>query len=54
MIVIAGAVIGAFIGDRRARARGGNAADRAQYAVVYGIVLGLVGLFVTLILDRNL
>jgi len=53
MIVIAGAVIGAIIGYRQAASRGGNAMDRAQYAAVHGIALALLGLFITLIIDRN-
>ncbi|MDF1621344.1 hypothetical protein [Pseudothioclava nitratireducens] len=52
MFVIAGLVIGAIWGDRRAKARGGNGFDRAQYAAVHAIALALLGLIITLIVDR--
>ncbi|PCD75816.1 hypothetical protein [Pseudothioclava arenosa] len=52
MIVIAGAVIGAFLGYLRAAKAGGNGFDRAQYAAVYAIGLALLGLLITLIADR--
>ena len=54
MFVIGGLLVGAIGGGLRAKARGGKAADIAQYATVYAIVLGLVGLFITLFLDRML
>lgn len=54
MFVIAGLVLGAMGGAWQARRRGGRAADIAQYAAVYAILFGLLGLFVTLILDRML
>lgn len=54
MFVIAGLVLGAMAGAWQARKRGGRAADIAQYAAVYAILFGLVGLFLTLLLDRML
>jgi len=54
MFVIGGLVLGAIGGGLRARARGGKAADIAQYAAVYAILFGLLGLFLTLYLDRML
>lgn len=54
MFVIGGLLLGAIGGGLRARARGGKPADIAQYATVYGILFGLIGLFVTIILDRML
>jgi hypothetical protein len=54
MLVIGGLVIGALGGGLRARARGGKAADIAQYAAVHAIIFGLIGLFLTLYLDRML
>lgn len=54
MFVIGGLVLGTLAGAYTARKRGGRPADMAQYAAVYGIALGLLGLFVTLILDRLL
>ncbi len=54
MFVIGGLLLGAISGGLRARARGGKAADIAQYAVVHAIIFGLLGLFITLYLDRML
>lgn len=52
MLIIAGAVIGALIGDRRAAKRGGSLADRAQFAAVHGIGLALIGLIATIAIGR--
>ena len=52
MFVIGGVVIGVIIGVLRARARGGKAADMAQYAAAHAILLGLIGLGVTIAVDR--
>lgn len=52
MIVIAGLVLGAIGGALRARSRGGKPLDQAQYATGYGIAFGLVGMFVTIALER--
>jgi hypothetical protein len=54
MFVIGGFLIGAIGGGLRARARGGKGADIAQYAAVYGILFALIGLFITVYLDRML
>jgi hypothetical protein len=54
MIVIGGFLLGAIGGGLRARSGGGKLADIAQYAAVYGILFGLVGLFITVFLDRVL
>lgn len=52
MYILAGILIGAFIGDRRARKRGGNGLDRLQYGAVHALALALVGLFLTIIINR--
>ena len=52
MIVIGGMVIGALLGGFTAKRRGGKPADIAQYAGVYAIVLGIVGLVVTIAYSR--
>lgn len=52
MIIIAALVIGALIGARTAKKRGGALADILQYAAVYAIALGIVGTIVTVLLDR--
>ena len=54
MIVIGGFVLGALFGAFTANRRGGKAADMAQYAAGYGIALCLIGLFVTIVLERLL
>lgn len=54
MFVIGGLLVGAIGGGFRARARGGKAADILQYALVHAILFGLLGLFITLYLDRML
>ena len=54
MIVIGGLILGLVLGGWTARRRGGKAADIAQYATVYAMAFGLLGLFVTLVLDRML
>jgi uncharacterized membrane protein YfcA len=54
MIVIAGALSGAILGWLAARKRGGTRWDIAQYAAAYAIALALLGLFVTILLDRTL
>ena len=54
MLVIGGLMLGALTGGLTARRRGGKPADIAQWAAVWGILFGLVGLFLTLFLDRML
>lgn len=54
MIVIAGLVLGAIGGALRARRRGGKPLDQLQYAAGYGIAFGLLGMFVTIGLERML
>jgi hypothetical protein len=52
MIVIAGLVFGALLGARTALKRGGKRLDALQYAAGYGIAFALLGLFLTLFIDR--
>lgn len=54
MIVIAGALLGASWGAWLARSRGGKPADMAQYAAAFAIAFALLGLFVTIFIDRSL
>jgi len=51
MIVIAAALIGAALGASRARARGGNRLDMAQYGAAHAIAFALLGLFATIVID---
>lgn len=52
MIVITGAVFGAFLGALRARNRGGRRLDMLQYGTAHAIALALIGVFLTIALDR--
>ncbi|MBV0890475.1 hypothetical protein KTN05_01245 [Paracoccus sp. Z118] len=52
MIVIAAIILGALLGDRRARKAGGNRSDRLQYAAAHALAFALVGLFATIAVDR--
>lgn len=52
MIVIAGLTLGVVFGYWRAAKRGGNGFDKTQYMLVHAILFGVIGLFVTIIIDR--
>jgi hypothetical protein len=52
MIVIVGLVGGLVWGWLTARRRGGTVFDRVQYALVYSILFGIVGLLLTIIIAR--
>lgn len=52
MIIIAGLLGGAALGAATARNRGGNRLDIAQYAFVWGIIGALLGLIVTIVIQR--
>ncbi|MBN2759527.1 MAG: apolipoprotein acyltransferase [Rhodobacteraceae bacterium] len=54
MIVIVGMILGAAMGWRNAAKRGGNSMDKAQYAGVGVIAGGLLGLFVTIGVEKVL
>ncbi len=52
MIVIFLGVLGALIGGFTARKRKGNRKDIAQYAAGYAMAFMIVGLVVTVLIDR--
>jgi len=52
MIIIAGLLGGAAWGVVKARRQGGNRLDMLQYAAVGAIAGGLLGLVVTLVIER--
>ncbi|EKE71800.1 MULTISPECIES: hypothetical protein [Roseobacteraceae] len=52
MIVILLALIGGLFGWRMAKTRGGNRLDKLQYAAVYLMVGAMVGLLLTVIIER--
>lgn len=54
MIVIVLAILGAVIGGLTARKRNGNRKDIAQYAAGYAMAFIIVGMVLTVILDRVL
>lgn len=54
MIVVLGMLAGGYWGYASARKQQGNRKDMAQYAAVGVIVGGLVGLFVTIGLEKML
>lgn len=47
-------LIGATIGGMTAKRRKGRTADIAQYAAVYGILFTIIGLLLTIIIQRVL
>lgn len=52
MIIIAAFVIGAFVGDWRARKASGNTRDRLHFAAVYALAFAAVGVLGTVALER--
>ncbi|MEO6300246.1 MAG: hypothetical protein ABIV25_10120 [Paracoccaceae bacterium] len=52
MVWTSAIVIGAILGATMARQRGGKVLDMLQYGAVYGIAFGLVGLAISILLDR--
>ena len=52
MIVIAALVIGILLGIANAKRRGGRGKDMLQYAVAFGILFAILGLFITIIVHR--
>ncbi|MBB97748.1 MAG: hypothetical protein CML68_24510 [Rhodobacteraceae bacterium] len=52
MIILASAALGVFIGVMTARKRGGAKLDMAQYGASFGIAFALLGLVVTVFIDR--
>jgi len=54
MIVLAGLALGAIYGALLANKRGGKALDSLQYAAGFGIAFCILGVFVTIFLERML
>ncbi len=52
MIILASALFGILFGIANARKRKGNRLDMAQYAAGYGIAFLLLGIVVTIIIER--
>lgn len=54
MIVLGGFFFGAMAGAATALRRGGRKLDALQYAAGFGVCFGLLGLFLTIFLERML
>ncbi len=54
MIIAAGFILGIFLGGFTAKKRGGKTLDILQYAAVYAIAFTLLGLFASIIIERNI
>ena len=52
ILAFIGAVIGIILGWFRATKRGGDTADKLQYAAAHGIALLLVGYFIALFMAK--
>lgn len=52
MFVFGGMLIGAIWGGMTARRRGGKPLDMAQYAAGYGILFALLGMVLTVAVNR--
>lgn len=52
MIVLASALLGIIIGVTTAKKRGGNRKDLLHYAAGYGLAFVIVGMFLTVTIDR--
>lgn len=52
LLMIAAFAIGAFVGWRRAAARGGDRLDKLQYGVAHGIALSLATLALAILAAR--
>jgi hypothetical protein len=54
MIVIAAVILGALLGAHRARIRQGTGFDIAQYAAAHAIFFAIIGLILTVIVEKLL
>lgn len=52
MIILICAILGVVTGVTIARRRGGKGADMAQYAAGYAIAFMIVGLFLSILIER--
>ena len=50
---LAGMLFGAIFGAYRAKSKGGKGKDMAQWAIVFAIIFGLVGLFALIFIERS-
>jgi hypothetical protein len=50
---LGGLVLGALLGAVRARMRGGKMLDLLQWGAAFGIIFGLIGLFILVFIERS-
>lgn len=50
---LGGLFFGAVLGAYRAKSRGGNPADMAQWAAVFALIFGVIGMFIAVIITRQ-
>ncbi|MCZ4352430.1 hypothetical protein O4H61_07865 [Roseovarius aestuarii] len=54
MIILIAALTGAALGAVKAKKRNGQLSDILQYAAVHALMFTVLGLFATLLIDRQL
>lgn len=52
MVFLGLAALGAILGILSARRRNGNGKDIAQYAIGYAMAFGIVGMILTVVIER--
>jgi hypothetical protein len=52
LIVIGGFLLGAILGSVLALRRGGRRLDMLQYGAVFAIIFTIIGMFLTIVIDR--
>ncbi|MEZ5751872.1 MAG: hypothetical protein R3D60_07870 [Paracoccaceae bacterium] len=52
MVIIASVVLGAILGFFQSRKRGGSGFDKAQWSAVFAMIGGILGMAVTVMIDR--
>ena len=50
---LGGLFFGALLGAYRAKSKGGTIADLAQWAAVFALIFGIIGLFIAALLTRT-
>lgn len=50
---LAGIVLGIMFGAVRAKMRGGKVLDMIQWAAVFAMIFGIIGLFIVIGIDRS-
>lgn len=51
---LGGLLFGALLGGYRAKSKGGTLADIAQWAAVFAMIFGVIGVFIAIIITRNI